>query len=206
MGGVQSATTQGAVINDAIVNVVMEYAMSCQQAIDATQSVVVGGLNMFSDTSASIKFSASCLGNFQISNEIANKMTAAVQNAITQNNIALLPSISVQDTSTVIKNAITSNITNKMIQTCVTTLKSAQNIVRTGINIGSDVMLSQDIVSKCIMNGVSSTSLATDLLGSAASKTVQSSTNPFSFITDLFSNISFIIAGFIALFILLIMI
>lgn len=203
MGAAQT-TTRADVINKAITDVILQTAQDCQEAINATQVINSSGINLFGRTSATINFSASCLSKVSVDSTLANSITAAIQQAAEQSNIAMLPSYSGNNSNSNIQNLITTNLTNSVIQNCASSLNAFQQINQSGLNIGSSNKTTQNIVTSCVMNGVSSTGIANALLGSAASSTVQKTASPLDFISSIFSNLTTTMLAFIFMVIVLI--
>jgi hypothetical protein len=203
MGAAQT-TTKADIINQAITNVILETAQNCQQAINATQIINSSGVNLFGNTSATINFSAACLSNVNMDANLTNSITAAIQQTAQQSNIAMLPSYSGNNSDLMIKNLIATNLTNSVIQNCASSLNAMQQVNQSGLNIGATNKTTQNIVTSCIMNGVSSTGIANTLLGSSASSTVQKTASPLDFISSIFSSLSTSMLAFVFMFLALI--
>lgn len=201
--GAQTSKTTADVINESVVNAIVQSAQNCTQDVSTTQSIVSSGISIFANYKQNIKFTAKCLQTVNVDDNLITSITAAIQDAVQQNNIALLPSYSGTTSTSSIKNVVKTNISQSFIQNCASKLTASQIATYGGIQIG--VASSQDVnmVTQCLSDAVASTNLAATLAGDTSSTVTQTTKNPLDFITNIFSGFGLMIFGFIFLIIIL---
>lgn len=185
------------IVNESIINVMLESAQNCSAGINSDQNITSSGFGIFGNYSQSATVSLSCLQNLQIDNNLITSMANKIVADTAQTNTPLLPSVNVGDTTTNIKNVLQTKITQSFVQSCVSALVNHQNQQYSGLQIGTVGKQDVNVMVSCISNALNSNGVAQSIVANTTTSTTQLSKNPFSVITDLFQNISFMMfAGF----------
>ncbi len=200
--GASSSKTAAEIINETTAQVLISNANDCSASMTGIQVVRTSGLTFGQLNYASMRLTQSCIQNITITNDIIDKITNAIDQQARAQVTALLPGGAFAKTSTQIRNAVTSNITNTTIQNAMANLTFGQDIGTSGITIGQANVLSGDVVLKAMQTAVANTNLSHDLgtdVGQSANATTD--TSPIS---QLFSGLYGWIAIVVIIFIIIV--
>lgn len=181
------------IVNTSITDVLVESAQNCSQYTQNKQVFNTQGFNLFGSSKQTASISLNCLKTLQIDNTLLTNMANKIISDTQQTNTPLLPTVNYGDTVSNIKNILSTKINQKFIQDCVSVVENSQLSNFGGINIG--VTSNQDItiLVSCISENLNKNKVAQSIVADTSQTQTQVSKNPFSFITDLISNFSWIV-------------
>lgn len=190
------------IINEVAAQVLISNANNCSASLTGIQVVRTSGLTLGQLNYASMRLTQSCIQNITITNDIIDKITDAIDQQAKAKVTALLPGGAFANSSTKIRNAVSTNITNSTIQNAMANLQFGQDIGTSGVTIGQANIISGDIALKAMQTAVAKTNLARDLgatVGQASS--AETDTSPIS---QLFSGIWGYVVILVVIFIIII--
>jgi hypothetical protein len=162
MGG-SSSKSSIQIVTDIVTDVVVNVALNSASNQQAVQNVTYSGFTFFGWTSQSSYISQQALSNVQVTNEMLTQMSQKIMQAAASSAISFLPSVAKTTTSTTIQNKLKNTITTNFITNCAASMTASQTVNYNGIQIGVATTQELDSYNKCVMNGISNTSLITDL-------------------------------------------
>jgi len=200
MGQNQSSSV-ASIVSQAAASVIVNNIQNCSASSSQAQNVV-GGFLFFSDITQTSTINQTCVANFQVTNDITTAITNAIQQAASEQNVALLSALQFNSAQTqaYINNLVSTSITSSMVQNAYTSSLQSQNFLDT-IAIFSTVSQSSSAFQSALETAISNTSLATSLQTNTKQSATQATTNPL----DIFGDITEYILIFIVVIILAIL-
>jgi len=200
--GASKSKTAADIINEVAAQVLISNANNCSASLTGIQIVRTSGLTLGQLNYASMRLTQSCIQNITITNDVIDKITDAIDQQAKAKVTALLPGGAFANSTTKIRNAVSTNITNSTIQNAMANLQFGQDISTSGVTIGQANIISGDIALKAMQTAVAKTNLARDLganVGQATS--AETDTSPIS---QLFSGIWGYIIILVVIFVIII--
>ena len=191
MGGHHSKQTSN-VTSDLITNAVLGVTQNCLAFMDGKQVIsVYGSGNVFEGNiqRSQLSVNTKCVDKINQSGEFKNKLKNSISQKLKDEELALTewldPSGDSQGSD--ITQNITTNISFKNAQKCLTGLDGSQLFVVHGTNnIVVDNMQDQtlDLTNECIMDGSQAAETSNSVTNTVNQHSVYESKSPLAFITD----------------------
>ncbi len=215
MGAAQSTTTSTlAVVNKAVSQTILSTLQNCAASATAGQTVDVSGSgNNISgiNQSQAISINVSCLSNAATTTKLQADISNSIKQTLDQKSVALLSSLGMPSASARINidNEVKNVFSQSNIQNCVTSLSGIQGVVVSGSNNTiSGITQTQALssISDCVSKQVQNLSTVMAAVNKADQDVKNTSTNPLDFIGDLFSGLSNVVLGGMALIVVVLII
>jgi hypothetical protein len=175
--GASVSKTSVDIVNEAIVEAIVETALSSQAAIDAEQTTIISGSKVRDSTiSQSAKLSLQSLQEVKVDNELINKMETKIRQAAEANSVIL--SAAVATSSTNMKNILSTKVGTSTILKAVAAVSLKQKtIIENSEVTNTNVSQTADLFSKAMQTALNNNKVAQAIVNDVDQKA--SSTTSF---------------------------
>jgi hypothetical protein len=145
--GASASSTAVDIVNESIVNVLVRTSQNTNAYIEASQNINLSGFNLGLSFKQNLATSVTALQQVNVDMNVIDKITQEIKAKAEAKGVMLNPAIAVSDIN--IRNILAINLTNEVVQSCVSGIKAQQTIDTSGVNIGVIASSTVESLSKC---------------------------------------------------------